>query len=504
MRTLIFGLLLLSLGVAATLNPTSVQANDQQQLKDALVKIYTTSAAPDYHTPWRRLNIEQSYGSGAVIAGNRILTNAHVVADSHYLQAQKHGKPKKYLARVEFVSHAADLALLTVDDPEFFRGIQPLEIGQLPKPLEDVSVYGFPMGGSALSITRGVLSRVEHQSYAHAGSTLLAGQIDAAINPGNSGGPVIANQKIVGVVMQANTGNRAENLGYFVPPSVIQHVLKDAEDGRHDGFVWLGIHSQPLESPAMKAALGLTPEQSGVVVTRVLDASPAANQLHPDDVILEIDGHAIAGDATIEFRPNLRTHYKYAIDQLHPGEAVQLKLIRNGKQLDLTLATTNQPSADNLVRGLRFDQTPEYYIYGGVVFVPLNMNLIKRWGWNWRHQAPVEFVQARQRWSTDSQRELVVALRVLAADVNLGYHDWKNKVISSVNGKPIRDFQQFSDSLRNQTQPYTVFKDALGTQMIIDHRQALATEQEVLARYSVPVAHSPQLFSEQRLTDAKP
>ena len=65
-----------------------------------------------------------------------------------------------------------------------------------------------------MSITK-ELSRVEQQIYAHAGAFLLAGQIDAAINPGNSGGPVIVDNQIVGVVMQASSGGRAENLGYL-------------------------------------------------------------------------------------------------------------------------------------------------------------------------------------------------------------------------------------------------------------------------------------------------
>ena len=96
-----------------------------ERLKDAVVKIHTTSAPPDYFTPWRLLNAQQSSGSGAVIHGERILTNAHVIADASYIQVQKHGAPKKYLARVAFVSHEADLALLEVDDASFFEGLKP-------------------------------------------------------------------------------------------------------------------------------------------------------------------------------------------------------------------------------------------------------------------------------------------------------------------------------------------------------------------------------------------
>ncbi|BFM13903.1 S1C family serine protease [Maricurvus nonylphenolicus] len=471
---------------------------DIERLKTAVVKIYTTSAAPDYFTPWRLLNAKQSNGSGAVIAGNRILTNAHVIADARYIQAQKHGDPRKYLAKVAFVSHEADLAILEVQDETFFKGLKPLKVGKLPEPLQEVSVFGYPFGGNTMSITRGILSRVEHQYYAHAGGYLLAGQIDAAINPGNSGGPVVVDGKIVGVVMQANTSGRAENLGYFVPPSVIHHVLKDAEDGKYDGFPDLGFRTQNLESPAMKSVYGVAQQSNGALVAKVFEQSPAAGVIELNDVILKIDDYEIADDRTIEFRKNLRTNFKYAIDQYHRGDKVDITLSRKGKIHKVSI-TADRPTYNyTLVQPEQFDRLPRYMIYGGVVFVPLNMNLIKRWGRDWHRQAPVEFLNARNVWSSPEQRELVVALKTLAADVNLGYHDWKNWVLESVNGQPIRDFDHFASMVRENgeqgaSREFTVFRDLEGYQMVIDHLQAEATEAEVLQRYQVPSPYSPDL-----------
>jgi len=162
---------------------TGLQAHaadsELEAIQDSVIKIYTTQAAPDYFTPWRLLTPRQSSGSGSVIKGNQILTNAHVIANASYVQAQKHNDPRRYLARVVFVSHDADLALITVDEPGFFDDLEPLALGKLPEPQREVSVYGYPMGGKSLSITKGILSRVEQQIYAHAGAYLLAGQIDA-------------------------------------------------------------------------------------------------------------------------------------------------------------------------------------------------------------------------------------------------------------------------------------------------------------------------------------
>ena len=474
--------------------PAHAQENEVKSeleaIQDSVIKIYTTQAEPDYFTPWRLLTPRQSSGSGSVIAGKRILTNAHVIANASYIQAQKHNDPKRYLARVVFVSHEADLALITVDDLGFFDDLEPLALGELPEPQKEVSVYGYPMGGKSLSITKGVLSRVEQQVYAHAGAYLLAGQIDAAINPGNSGGPVIVDREIIGVVMQANSGGRSENLGYFVPPSIVRHVLTDAEDGRNDGFPDLGFRTQTLDSPAAKKAYGLSDDQDGVLVIKVFDDSPAHGEVFEDDVIVRIDDYDIAEDGSIKLSDDLQTDYKHAIDLHHAGEPVALSLVRAGKTVTAELEARQSLDSYSLVTGERFDQTPEYVIYGGVLFVPLNMNLIKRWGNDWSRSAPVSLLQARSEWSSPERRQLVVALQVLAADVNLGYHDWRNWIVDTVNGHPIRDFADFSKRLANNEEDNVVFENKNGYQMVINHADALASEASILARYQVPSASS--------------
>lgn len=493
LSTSFLGLLLLNLLLPAS---ALAQSSEIRAIQDSVIKIYTTQAAPDYFTPWRLLTPRQSSGSGAVIAGNRILTNAHVVANASYVQAQKHNDPQRYQARVIFVSHEADLAIITVDEPGFFSDLEALAIGDLPAPLQEVSVYGYPIGGKSLSITKGILSRVEQQVYAHAGAYLLAGQIDAAINPGNSGGPVIVDEQIVGVVMQANAGGRAENLGYFVPPSIIRHVLTDSLDEELDGFPDLGFRTQTLDSPSAKAAYGLSEDQNGVLVIKVFENSPADQILRENDVILKVDDYDIADDGTIRITDDVLTDYKYAIDMHHIGEEVTLTFSREGIEQEISLSAEPALSSYSLVAAEQFDRIPEYSIYGGVLFVPLNMNLIKRWGNDWSRTAPVSLLQARNEWSSPDRRQLVVALQVLAADVNLGYHDWRNWIVNYVNGEPIRDFQHFANMLRLNEAENVVFENSNGYQMVINHAEALASEEQILNRYRIPSAHSLGLFEE--------
>ncbi len=489
-------LLSLSLFIFTGASIAQAQNSEIRAIEDSVIKIYTTQSAPDYFTPWRLLTPRQSSGSGSVISGNQILTNAHVVANASYVQAQKHNDPRRYLARVTFISHEADLALITVDEPGFFSDLKALSIGDLPAPLQEVSVYGYPIGGKSLSITKGILSRVEQQVYAHAGGYLLAGQIDAAINPGNSGGPVIVDQQIVGVVMQANSGGRAENLGYFVPPSMIRHVLADSEDGVYDGFPDLGFRTQTLDSPAAKKAYGLSDDQNGVLVIKVFDDAPAQGILEENDVILQIDDFDIAEDGSIRLSDDILTDYKHAIDLHHVGESVAITYARHGQVQTTMLDAREALDSYSLVTGEQFDKIPEYYIYGGILFVPLNMNLIKRWGNDWSRTAPVSLLQARNEWSSPERRQLVVALQVMAADVNLGYHDWRNWIVEYVNGEPVRDFDHFANLIRDNENDNLVMENKNGYQLVINHEQAAASEAAILARYQIPAAHSADLFDE--------
>jgi S1-C subfamily serine protease len=91
-------------------------------LLSSVLQVYTHSSSPNYLLPWQNKPTKESAGSGFVISGRRILTNAHVVADGKQVVVRKLGSPIKYEAQVYAVSHECDLAVLTVKDEEFWSG----------------------------------------------------------------------------------------------------------------------------------------------------------------------------------------------------------------------------------------------------------------------------------------------------------------------------------------------------------------------------------------------
>jgi S1-C subfamily serine protease len=407
-----------------------------QFVQSSMVKIYTVQDQPNYANPWNFDGPNSVSGSGAVISGQRILTNAHVVSNQTFIQVRAHGKAKKFEANVLAVSHEADLAVLKVKDPAFFADIKPLEIGDLPETQQPIVVCGFPTGGDTLSMTTGVVSRIEHQQYVHSYLNLLAIQVDAAVNSGNSGGPAISEDlKIVGVAME--TLKDAENIAYLIPPPIIKHFLKDIEDGHYDGFPILGIRTQNIENTALKEKLGLKKNMAGTLVTKVVSGCSAQGHLKEGDVILKVGNLPVAGDQTIEFRPHERTHYNYAIQQLQLGEVIDLEIFRD-KKLKKVSVPLNSKLGDDLIIKAQWDKPPRYFIYGGIVFNPLTINYLGCWGDEWQKDAPKDMQKFLQHNCKDAEKEEIVVLnKVLPIDQNAGYHDISDEIVVSINGHKI-------------------------------------------------------------------
>ncbi len=471
-------------------------AGAAESIREAIVKIYSVYNTPDYFNPWNMQGPRGSTGSGAVIEGNRIITNAHVVSDLTFLQVRKYGDTERYMASVTAISHQSDLAIIEVDDPSFFAGIEPLRIGDLPETHKEVTVYGFPMGGDTLSLTKGIVSRIEHQPYVHSSLGLLAGQIDAAINPGNSGGPVIVDGELVGVIMQGIPA--AQNLGYMVPTPIIRHFLDGVEAGEYRGFPSIGIIWQRMENPALRAAHQMEPGQTGVRVTRIFPGSPADGPLQPGDVVLAFDDYIIANDGTVEFRSRERTNLAYVVQKYQVGETMEVTLLRDGVEQTIPIQL-HRPAEENwLVPQEQYETLPTYYIYGGLVFSPLSKDLLRIWGDSWPNIAPPELVSMyRNNVPENPGDQVVILLRVLADAVNTGYEGMNLWVVSSVNGEPISNMAEFVRSIESSDsdQEFMIFENATGQQVVLDRAGVAEAHQRILNTYRVPADRSDDLMA---------
>jgi S1-C subfamily serine protease len=163
-------------------------AQDGKLLRRSVVKIFCTSNRLNLSSPWERGTAGESSGSGIWLGGRRILTNEHLVDYATQLSVQPNDSAERIPAEVVFASPEMDLAIIEMDEVPFDDFEPPQFAEGLPNLRSKVQVYGFPEGGHSISVTEGIVSRIEYLPYSH-GAFGLRLQVDAAINPGNSGGP---------------------------------------------------------------------------------------------------------------------------------------------------------------------------------------------------------------------------------------------------------------------------------------------------------------------------
>ena len=467
------------------------------EVKDAVVKIYTVFNCYNYHEPWQKWGQKSFHGSGCIIEGNRILTNAHVVSDQTFIQVRRAGKAKKYTARIETIAHECDLAILTVADNSFFAGVKPVEVGDLANFRDKAAVYGFPEGGDKLCITEGVVSRVEHSKYTHSSAYLLACQIDAPINSGSSGGPVIKDNRIIGVAFQGMYGDNIENIGYMVPAPIIKHFLTDIEDGVYDGTPGLGISMQKMENPDIRKKFAFSKNETGVLVNRIYPDSPAKKILLPGDIIIKINGTDIANDGTVEFRKGERTFFGYLFQQKYINNFLQLTIKRDNTYKNIKIRLTKSLNCDRLVTHQQYDTPPVYYITGGLVFEPLTLNYLTEFGMNnnsWMMNAPTDLLNFYLNGEPSQVRqEVIILVKVLADEINVGYHDCQNYIIDYVNGVKISTIEDLVKAFEENKTKYHVIKDIRGYMIVLEVNKVKQLSNRILQRYKIKTDRSKNL-----------
>jgi len=445
-KSLILPVLWLTL--MAGINRNALAFSGQRSLRRSVVKIYVTMQSPDYSLPWQGGGFSSGTGTGFIINKRRILTNAHVVSNARFIQVQKSSHPKKYRAKVDFIGHDCDLATLSVDDPSFFEGTSTIQLAKsLPKLNDEVTVLGYPMGGTLLSVTKGIVSRIDYSLYSHSAvDQHLVLQVDAAINPGNSGGPVIFRGKVVGLAFQALAW--AENIGYAIPISVIHHFLEDIADGVYHRYPELGVAFMDTQNSALRRDLKLPPDKSGAVVYYLDPFGSAKDYLRPRDVLLSIDGHPIANDGTVDLNGN-NVIFAELLEQKQRGQSVALRIWRETAETEMTIPLAN--FTDPYVFGNEYDKLPEYYVFAGLVFSPLTRGYLMTLRRNLESNNDQQLLYYSHYAKIDElyrdKDEFVVMIRQLPHPVNTYAADFLNGIVTEVNGIKIRNLKDIKKAM---------------------------------------------------------
>lgn len=490
----------LVVGLLGSLVMTGVAAAQSvpEAVQESVVKIFATYRGPSFESPWNKDDPMEFTGTGFVIEGNRILTNAHVVEYATQIFVQPRNSADKLRAELVSISHGIDLAIIELrresDAEEFFAGRPALTLkDELPRIGVTVQSVGYPEGGDQQSITEGVVSRIEYTGYNQDTSGLRI-QTDAAINHGNSGGPVVLDGEVIGVAFAGL--EYADNIGYIIPVEEVQTFLADVADGSYDGKPTLRVSGLwTCENQALRDRLGLGKDQTGLLYrapSNPLEDSPFEDW----DVIDRIGGHDIDNVGMVTLSGDLRVDWRYLVPKVAVDGAVEMGVIRGGAETAVTAkVASNRPV---LLPWLENDY-PEYFIAGPMVFLKVTKDLMQNYMGYFAYLAlqgnPVA-ARAEKLQAFEGEELVALSSEFLPHPITKGYAVAGFPTLKAVNGETVKSLAHLVELVRDADGDFIEFEfyDKSQETLIFDRQELMDVTEEILEDNSIRKQGSDRLM----------
>lgn len=468
---------------------------DQDPIRPSVVKIYTTQRAPDLFRPWTKDGPREASGTGFVIDGKRILTNAHVVSYASQIYVQPHQSSEKIPAKVIAIASAIDLAILSVEDEALFTDRPALVLDdRLPRVKAPVNVYGYPLGGDQLAVTEGIASRIEYTAY-YFNTAGLRIQIDAALNPGNSGGPAISEGKVIGVAFSGLA--KAENIGYLIPADEVRTFLDDVKDGKYDGKPRLWDEYQTTENDSLRAWLKLPKDVGGSMLAK--RATDDENYpLREKDVVTHIGPHALDRSGNVRLGDDLQVLFAYYVPKLAHDGVVPLTVLRDGKSLEVSAPA---PARRKKVITPLDGAYPSYFILGPMTFSVASAELA---GGIYADARYLTVMTARKSPlvtrindapAFEGEQLVVVPSPFFSHRLTKGYDSPTLRVVSKLNDTPIKNLAHLVELVRDSKDEFLEFRFAEGEseRIVFKREEMIGATEDILSDNGIRKQFSDEL-----------
>ncbi len=492
------------LAFSAVTRPARADDAADAQVRKSVVKILASVRQLDPFRPWTNGAAHDVTGSGVVIAGKRILTNAHVVNHASQVSIQPDKSSEKLSGKVEMLAPGIDLALIKLDDQSFFDSHPALPMNpKVPALQQTIFVYGYPEGGSELSITRGIVSRLEFADYYLLAKGLRV-QVDAAVNAGNSGGPAVADGKLIGIAFSKL--QRSDNIGYIIPMEEIELFLADVKDGHYDGKPVLEVDVQKLENDALRARFKLDKKSKGVLVRKIRvhdDACP----LKVDDIITKVGDHAVDNAGMVTALDDRLVDFQFLVQRSARDGKLPMTVLRDGKETKLDVPV--KPAAETLYRYLS-QSPPSYFIFGPMVLTEASGEFVRymsAYGGSGR-EGPATgsliamlytgnplFTRYGDKPAFPGERIVIIGHPLFSHQISKGFDIRYTASVDRVNGTRVRNLKHLVEIIRDATGEFIEFtfygNDA--EMLVFKRAEAIEATEQILSENSIRQQCSPDI-----------
>jgi hypothetical protein len=452
-------------------------------LRAGVVSVRVTGQDWNWRTPWEKQSPWTRTVTGLVVPGHRILVASTAFGNHLLVEAQRLGRDARTVARATLVEQEGPLALVEVDDPAFWEGLTPLRLAERVPTEGEVTILRWQPSG-LLDSYPGTVRQVRSGRHGLSQTSLLTLDVATSVDGLGESEVVVAKGRVVGLL----TGHSGDVYSALAAP-VLAQFLDGASDWR--GFARAGLAWQDLSNPALRQSLGLAADEGGIRVTRVLPHGSGGGVLRPGDVLLEVGGAKL--DPTGHYEHPLYGRMLFALlfsDGHRPGETLDVRVLREGQRLNLTLPLRRMRAEQDKVPPYVFGRGPAFRIVGGLVFQELTRPYLAAWG-DWSRRAPPRLLVALEREGaepTEKAPRLVLLTSVLPDAANLGYQDLHDLIVERVNGRPIGSLSDLRAAVASPQGGFQVVEFLAGQgagRIVLDAAETKASEARIERAYGV-------------------
>lgn len=458
------------------------------------IRIIVTSQMYNQDYPWQKMNVKKQTVSGTVIEGNRILMSSYSLKDHVNVEVSRYEGEKKYQAKIIAKDYNNGLAIIKVDNKEFFKGIKPVTLADniIVRGKKGIIKKWDGLGAAREYYAETVKSSIRIYKP---NCAVLMHTMSTNMSSEGSGEPVFIEDKLAGLVTGLDT---KQGIVYVISADTIRRMIRDLDDGKYDGvpFFWIDYTAIKNDSN-LREYLGMGKNDSGIYVTDIAHNSSGSYVIKKGDVILSIDGINIDDNGMYRSLLYGRLNF-YGIIQNRRfvGDRVTMTLLRKKKKKRIHFKLKPVKEKEFIIPQISSDKQPNYYIYGGLLFQELTYGFMTTWGGEWEKKADIRllyYYYTNSMKSNNGRKRFIVLNRILPASCNSGYQYKKNLVLKTLNSIEVRDIHHLKKLVDSFEGEFLRF-DFIGSETIILKKDEVKKcRGSILKKYTI---HSDYFFRE--------
>ncbi len=477
-------LILLCVFVSLWLAGTSVKAGEEQtreEMKGSIVYLEISSYGYDQLRPWRNTDVQQKSGVGCATGAYQVITPAWNLTDAKLIKAKVSGQNEYIPATIKTIDYEVDLALLELEPNAMKKPLKPIKFEDKSQRGAKLNYYWLNANGE-MTTGQGYMDRAEMArstvSYAY-----FLNLIVTNTSQETSTGQVYCDGSTPAGISCWSKNTTETGL---IPAVIINSFLARAKDANYPGVPAVGFTTEALLDPTMRAYLKMPATmKNGVQIVSVYTIGTGCDSLKAGDVILSIDGKEIDAYGKFQYPAYDRIMFHHLITSHKVGDDIVFDIWRDGAKQRLHVQAKNFNVGEMLVPYYEYGQQPEYVVTGGFVFQKLTRPFMTYWGKDWEGKVTPHLLYYFKDMAfkpTAQRSEIVILSYVLPAQINLGYTDLAQIVVSKFNGMPISRLSDIVKAQKlNPGDKYDVVEFELDNPTVVIPRQQLPQADAMIA-----------------------